>query len=394
MNLRVLNAAVIVLLTSTACMPVVVGRGVDVAPPRLDLRDEENQSFTTRDGLRLGVSSWRAEEPRAVVVAFHGMNDYARFVRWPAAYWREKGVSTYAIDQRGFGRSPNRGFWAGSDAMVGDMRDFVENVRAAHPGAPLYVLGESMGGAVALAGLARPGAPRVDGVILVAPAVWGWSTMNIWYRAALWIVSHTMPAKKVTGGDLTIQPSDNIEALRDLGADPLVIKPTRTDAVHGLVDLMDEAIRNAPRVKAPILLLYGQRDEIVPRWPIQKLVERLDPQPMIALYPNGYHLLMRDLQRQVVWDDVLAFIDGERRALPSGRRIPRQDFIEGKVWPAAAASGAVEDHAAHDRDVVADRRDQHETVPDGVLELEAVPHMEDHAHGIEHAAHAQHDRRP
>ncbi|MCC6920647.1 MAG: lysophospholipase [Alphaproteobacteria bacterium] len=318
-------------LVAAGCTPTVVARGPDIAPAVLDV-SREPESFTTRDGLKLGVSTWRAANPRAVIVAFHGMNDYAGFIREPAAYWQGEGISTYALDQRGFGRSPNRGLWAGDDAMTGDARDFIARVRAENPGKPLYLLGESMGGAVVMATLARPDAPHADGVILVAPAVWGWSTMNFWYRSALWVVAHTLPWKRVTGSGLSIQPSDNIEALRDLGRDPLVIKPTRTDAVYGLVGLMDEAILNASRVKAPVLLLYGQNDQIVPRWPIQKLVEAMNPAPRIVLYPRGYHLLMRDLGRQLVWDDVLAFLDGAGGKAPSGYEFARQDFIKGKVW--------------------------------------------------------------
>lgn len=331
-RLILLQAIVSLVLVSAGCAPVVVGAGSGVAAPRLAAAENGEAVFVARDGQHLGVSMWTAERPRAVIVAFHGMNDYAGFIRGPAAWWRDKGVSTFALDQRGFGRSPNTGLWAGDEALVGDMRDFTEAVRARNPGVPLYLLGESMGGAVVLAGLSRPDAPKADGVILVAPAVWGWSTMNFWYRSALWIASHTVPWKKVTGGDLSIQPSDNIEALRDLGSDPLVIKPTRTDAVYGLVGLMDDALLNAPKVGAPLLVLYGQRDEIVPRWPIQKLVEKLKTPPRIALYPNGYHLLMRDLSREIVWTDVLAFIGDRAAPLPSGYEFARQAFIEGKVW--------------------------------------------------------------
>jgi len=332
MRVLVWRSTLAISLAAAGCAPVMVEAGPQIGAPRLDVTGGQDESFTSRDGLKLGVSSWTAADPRAVIVAFHGMNDYAGFIRGPAAYWQAQGISTYALDQRGFGRSPNTGLWAGHASMLGDFRDFTAQVRARNPGIPVYLLGESMGGAVVLAGLSQPGAPEVDGVILVAPAVWGWSTMNFWYRSALWLVSHTVPWKQVTGGDLTIQPSDNIEALRDLGSDPLVIKPTRTDAVYGLVGLMDRAILDAPKVKAPILLLYGQRDEIVPRWPIQKLVEKLDPAPRIALYPNGYHLLMRDLQREVVWNDVLAFIYRNNGKLPSGYEFDRQAFIEGKVW--------------------------------------------------------------
>ena len=52
----------------------------------------------------------------------------------------------------------------------------------------------------------------------------------------------------------------------------------------------------------------------------------------IALYPNGYHLLMRDLSREIVWTDVLAFIGDRTAPLPSGYEFARQAFIEGKVW--------------------------------------------------------------
>lgn len=325
-----------------ACAPFTVARGPDIAAPRLETADPGRLKFVTRDGLALGLSRWEAEDPSAIIVAFHGMNDYAGFIRGPAAYWQEHGVSTYALDQRGFGRSPNTGLWAGGDALVADLQDITATVRALHPGKPVFLLGESMGGAVVLAALSRPQAPEVDGVILVAPAVWGWSTMNLLYRSALWLVAHTLPDERLTGSGLKITPSDNIEALRDLGRDPLVIKPTRTDAVYGLVGLMDEALLNAGQIKRPpLLLLYGQRDEIVPREPIERLVAALDPPPRIVLYPNGYHLLMRDLQRQVVWNDVLAFVGDPGATLPSGYTFSRQDFIDGKVWgtPQAQAAG-------------------------------------------------------
>jgi alpha-beta hydrolase superfamily lysophospholipase len=342
MRLRLLvwRSTLAIAMAAAGCAPVTVGAGPQIGAPRLIVADEQHEAFTTRDGLKLGVSSWTAADPRAVIVAFHGMNDYAGFIRGPAAYWQARGISTYALDQRGFGRSPNTGLWAGNAAMLGDFRDFTAEVRAHNPGVPVYLLGESMGGAVVLAGLSQPDAPAIDGVILVAPAVWGWSTMNFWYRSALWIAAHVVPGKQVTGSGLTIQPSDNIDVLRDLGSDPLVIKPTRTDAVYGLVGLMDKAILDARKVKAPILLLYGQRDEIVPRWPIQKLVEKLQPAPRIALYPNGYHLLMRDLQREVVWNDVLAFVDRANGPLPSGYEFDRQAFIEGKVWAVPAQQTA------------------------------------------------------
>ena len=146
--------------------------------------------------------------------------------------------------------------------------DFVAAVRASYPGVPLFALGESMGGAVMLtAWPSRAPALKLDGVILAAPAVWSRADMPLSYRVALFLAAHLMPGLIVSGSGLKIVPSDNIPMLRALSRDPYVIKQTRTDAVYGLVDLMDEA-RQAPdhlTVTPPILFLYGKNDQIIPR---------------------------------------------------------------------------------------------------------------------------------
>ena len=66
-----------------------------------------------------------------------------------------------------------------------------------------------------------------------------------------------MPGLTLTGRGLKIKPSDNIEMLRALARDPLVIKATRVDTIYGLVDLMDAALASAPRLDAPMFVMYG-----------------------------------------------------------------------------------------------------------------------------------------
>ena len=61
----------------------------------------------------------------------------------------------------------------------------------------------------------------------------------------------------------------------------------------------------------PLLVLGGARDEVVPPNAHAAMLERLTADPCTEIvYPEGWHLLLRDLQRQVVWDDILAWIDG------------------------------------------------------------------------------------
>jgi alpha-beta hydrolase superfamily lysophospholipase len=144
-----------------------------------------------------------------------------------------------------------------------------------------------------------------------------------WYqRSALWLTTHITPSAKLSGRGLKIQASDNIEMLRGLGRDPLIIKETRVDAVNGLVDLMDQALAAAPDLDRPALLLYGERDEVVPREPTFQLWRDLPaaerPAQRLALYDNGWHMLLRDLNAAVVRDDIAAWIADPDAPLPSG----------------------------------------------------------------------------
>ena len=294
---------------ATACAPRIAGQGLENVTPTI-----QPDAFVTHDGLRLAVRHWDAEQPIAIIVALHGMSDYSNAFDMPATWWAAKGITTYAYDQRGFGQSPNRGLWPGADALRGDLADFVEAARAKHPGVPVYVLGESMGGAVVLTALASARPPKVDGVILVAPAVWSRNDMPWSYRAALWTVGHTVPWVTFTGRGLNIWPSDNIEMLRKLSRDPLFQHETRADAIYGLVNLMDAAYSAPAHLDHPpdILFLYGAKDQIIPAPPTEAVIKALDGHARVKRYDHGYHMLMRDLEAKKVWSDVLDWIASGR----------------------------------------------------------------------------------
>ncbi len=307
-------AVLLVCVILAACAPVRAPLGLEHVTPMIG-----TDSFVTRDGLRLPLRHWDAEHPHAVILALHGMSDYSNAFDMPAAWWAEQGITTYAYDQRSFGRSPNPGIWPGGDALRADLADGVDALRARHPGLPLFVLGESMGGAVVLTAMADGKLPKVDGVILVAPAVWSRADMPFYYNAALWLTAHTVPWMTLTGKGLKIWPSDNIEMLRKLSRDPLFQKKTRADAVWGLVNLMDDA-RQAPehlKETPPILFLYGANDQIIPRAPTEAVVKELDGRAEVHLYPKGYHMLLRDLDGPGIWKDVAAWIDKRSAATAS-----------------------------------------------------------------------------
>ncbi|HZD26862.1 MAG TPA: alpha/beta hydrolase [Alphaproteobacteria bacterium] len=295
-------------------MPQVQGLGTPQAPARLAA-----DRFVAADGKALPLQVWPAQgAPRAVIVALHGFNMYRRYFDAPAPWWAARGITTYAYDQRGFGAGPDSGIWPGTPALVADARAVVRLARRRHPGVPIYLLGDSMGAAVAMLAASGEGAPQLDGLILVAPAVWGGEAMSPLTRISLWLAAHLMPWNVATGGSLRRMPTDNIEFLRALGRDPLVIKRTRIDAIYGVTRLMGAAFAVAPRVPGPLLVLYGERDEIVPSDPVYEAVAAMTATRRFAVYPNGWHMLLHDLQAETVWQDVVAWIADPDAPLPSG----------------------------------------------------------------------------
>ncbi len=293
---------VLTFLLLTACAPQTMTVGTPVRQATLT-----SNSVIATDAARLPLRAFEAEDPKAIILGVHGFNDYSRAFEMPGLWFAERGITFYAYDQRGFGEAPAHGKWAGVDVLVNDLRSVASLLSVRHPNVPLYIVGTSMGGAVTLSAAADEGL-AVDGLVLAAPAVWGWSNMNLLYRSMLWAAAHTAPQYSLTGEGLGRWPSDNQEMLRRNFHDPLIIKETRIDSIYGLVDMMDEAYLSIEKVRVPVLLLYGERDEIVPRASIDSIKTRFENDLTIKEYPDGWHMLLRDLQREVVWRDIEAWI--------------------------------------------------------------------------------------
>ena len=283
----------------------------------------EATAFVVDDGGRLPYLRWGPSEPEIVVVALHGMNDHAAAFRLAGPWWAERGIATYAYDQRGFGDAPGRGVWAGEARMAEDLRTVVALVRARHPGARIAVAGESMGGAVAISAFASDRPPVADQLILLAPAVWGWSSQDPLNRASLWAAARLMGSRSVTPPEWAvrhIRATDNLIELLANGNDPGFIRSTRFDALHGLVDLMESATVKLGQVRAPTILMYGAHDQIIEKGPMRRALIRAGDPPNLrtAWYPGGWHLLNRDWQAEVVFRDVEAILRDPAAPLPSG----------------------------------------------------------------------------
>lgn len=276
------------------------------APPLTEEARLEDNVFVARDGARLGLTVWPAKEPRAIIAAVHGMNDYAGAFSLAAPFWAEQGITTYAYDQRGFGRSPAQGRWAGAPAMKADLRAFISAIRRDHPSTPLFVMGHSMGAAVVMAAH-KDEALDADGIILAAPGVWGGAQMPLFYRATLNLAASVAPGKTLTGESAGRQASDNIDFLRAMYDDPNVVKETRLDAVLGVVRMMGEGWDASDEIAGDFLVVYGAKDDIIPVKKIRKAAKRLRGEVDTRVYDDGWHLILADMAREAPLADIAAW---------------------------------------------------------------------------------------
>lgn len=313
-------AALLAPVILSACAPTVIPAGSAVQPPALITAEGSPDRYVAADGTALPLAVWPAANgaPTAVILGLHGYGDYRNAWEEPAAIWAKAGITTYAYDQRGFGGSPTRGRWAGTDSLVADARTMASLVRARHPGVPLYLAGESMGSAIAL--VAADQTIDADGLILLATALRSRDTLGPMASGGLWFFAHTIPWMPSGPTSIDYKPTDNPRTLEKLRNDPMMLRQTRLDMAYGLVDLMDAARSAAARVNMPYLMLHGLGDRIVPREPVRAAVEIMPRRPdsRLAFYRDGYHLLLRDKEGAVVAADIVVWMSDHEAALPSG----------------------------------------------------------------------------
>ncbi|MEO1331248.1 MAG: alpha/beta fold hydrolase [Pseudomonadota bacterium] len=255
------------------------------------------------DGARLRMFAYPAVDardrpvpPKLVLVAVHGYGEHATLTYGDVAEsWAEKGVTTYAYDQRGFGKNVSRGAWPGGDALVKDLAYVVRAARKAHPNAPLGIIGHSMGGAVTMTALGEDRVPEADAAVLLAPASLGGDQLADYVRAFLWVYTAMAPDERIAGSGLgAVTLSDNPEALAELEADPHYLASGSPREYLGNVRLMDRAVVAAETVRTPVLVVWGAKDEIMPGAAVRAAFAKIPGEKRYLELPEGYHLLIRD----------------------------------------------------------------------------------------------------
>ena len=244
-----------------------------------------------------------------MVVLAHGVSEHGGRYAWVGEQLADRGFALYAGDHRGHGRSEGpRALVDRMDNVVADLNLVVDLAVARQGGREPFLLGHSMGGAIALA-YALEHQDRLRGLILSAPLAVVEAASRV-TRLAGKVLSAVAPKLGVYEIDSTAVSRDPA-VVRDYDADPLNYHgklPARTVAeLSGAIGTFPDRLAG---LTLPLLTMHGTDDPLVPPDASELVIERAGSRDKsIIRYDGLYHELLNEPERQRVLDDILAWIE-------------------------------------------------------------------------------------
>lgn len=271
------------------------------------LSDQRAEETATPAAATDTLRQWQpAGKPDAVILGLHSFGDYGAAFDALGPYFADNGHLLVSYDQAGFGERIQQGQWAGEEQLVSEAVFQIEQLYERYQ-RPVFLMGESLGGAVAiLAALEVP--EKVAGIVLAGPAVREGIRLRYGWNAAIASAAFIAPGYQLTVDRRPDDPNLAAHSAQRLATDPRVIREVRMDAYWGLIKLADSASDQAPSIQTPSLLLYGGKDNSVPAAGISHLHDHLADQGEYRFYPQGPHLLLQGPQWQTVADHILDWI--------------------------------------------------------------------------------------
>jgi alpha-beta hydrolase superfamily lysophospholipase len=252
--------------------------------------------------------------PRAVVVIVHGASEHSDRYRHVAAALLEDGYAVYALDHRGHGRSDGaRAVIDRLDYAVGDVDQLVLRARTEEPDTPVFMLGHSMGGTVAVR-YAVMHQDRLHGLILSGPlaALEAAPAPIRLVGRVLSAIAPTLPLIAIDSSAVSRDP----QVVQDYRTDPLVHHgklPART--VAELAAAIDCFPDQAATITIPTLILYGTADRLCPPAGSTMLHERIGAaDKQVKAYDGLYHEILNEPERDEVLADIRAWLSARAPA--------------------------------------------------------------------------------
>ena len=276
--------------------------------------ERRESTFIGAGHMQLYAQAWLpSTPPRAVVALVHGFGEHAGRYTYLAEALTAAGYALSGFDHRGHGHSPGlRGHIDQFDEFLQDVTASLSVARTVAPGAPLFLMGHSMGGLIALDYAIRY--PQgLQGVIASAPLL---AQPNVapWMNYVARLLSSIRPAFSLDTGVRPETISRDPAEVKRYGEDPYV--HGRASARFGteLAAAQSWTLAHAGDLAVPLLLYHGAGDPLVPIAGSRAFFAdaKVADKQWIE-WPGGYHESHNDLHRAEVFAAIVAWLDAHSR---------------------------------------------------------------------------------
>jgi alpha-beta hydrolase superfamily lysophospholipase len=261
-------------------------------------------------GLKIFTRNWRPEsrKARGVVVLVHGFNSHSGYYQWAAEQLVARDLAVYALDLRGRGRSDGERFYVQKFAdYVSDVDSLITHAKSRDPDLPVYLLGHSAGGVVACL-YALEHQSQLAG--LISESFAHEVPAPDFALAVLKGLSHVAPHAHVVrlkNEDFSRDP----RVVAQMNEDPLIAHEAQSTQTMAELVRADERLKKEfPQIELPLLILHGTADKATKPAGSKRFHEMAGSKDKtLKLYDGHYHDLLNDLDKQVVMNDILRWLD-------------------------------------------------------------------------------------
>ncbi|MEK6303232.1 MAG: lysophospholipase [Acidobacteriota bacterium] len=268
------------------------------------------ETVTATDGLRLFVRRRDIANAHGEIAIVHGFGEHSGRYDHLGAHLNAHGYSVTAYDHRGHGLS---------DGLPGHVEKFKEYeddldrilaaIRGRTTGRPIFLVGHSMGGLVALRYLASP-RDGIAGAAISAPLIGLASPPPIHKviigRLAARFAPHFRLNNEINPAVLSRDP----EVGKAYATDPLVNRKVSANWFAEATRAMQELNEWAPRITLPLIVMHGTEDRLASVDATRRLFERIGSSDKeIVIYPGFFHELFNEPEKQEIFDRVTEWID-------------------------------------------------------------------------------------
>jgi alpha-beta hydrolase superfamily lysophospholipase len=268
-------------------------------------------SYAGSDGRSLFYRFRVPPKPTGAMLLLHGYGEHSGRYEWVMESLAEAGLAVYAPDHRGFGHSARPGALAdldNLDALIDDIACLILVARRALPAAPLFLLGNSMGGMITLLfALRHPEGLR--GLITTGAAVEIPEYISPLLRRVSSLLSRLMPLLPAQPFDYKLGSRDP-KVIQSMEEDPLFYKG-KMRVRCGYQQLLGilEVTAGLSRLQLPLLLLHGGEDRIITPGTSERIYQAVaSPDKTLKIFPALWHNLLEEPEKQQVLAMILDWL--------------------------------------------------------------------------------------